>query len=349
MNNKRTYSIVGFILIYIILLELLIYFEGNASEGKIHNLWDSLWYSIVTLATVGYGDIVPTSTEGKIIGLIFVFGSITLLGAVIGKVSDFITDMRERKKMGYNGTKFENHVVIIGLNDFAKQIIKILLDANQKVVVITDNKTKIDLLYGRFGTENFFVLYSDLNDYQLFKKANIEKSKIVHPALSNDTEELVMILNLKEHYPNLKFIVILEEINLKNTFHSAGVTYVLSKNEFASKLMASFIFEPAVADLTTDLITPNISIENEEEFDIEQYKVVEHNPFINKNWGDLYNFITKSFRSIPIGIKKSNGKLIKVPPDDIIIEKGDYIIFINNAHSSHKIAKEIFKVEQGEL
>ncbi|ROL60959.1 TrkA family potassium uptake protein, partial [Bacteroidetes/Chlorobi group bacterium ChocPot_Mid] len=238
---------------------------------------------------------------------------------------------------------------IIGLNAFVKQIIKTLLDAHQKVAVITDNKAEIDLLYERYGSEHFFVLYSDLDDYESFKKANIEKSKIVHPALSTDTEELVMILNLKDHFPDLKFIVVLEETNLKNTFHSAGVTYVLSKNEFASKLMASFIFEPAVADLTTDLITPNISIDNEEEFDIEQYKVLEHNPFINKTWGDFCNSIRTKFRSIPIGIKKTDGRLIKVPPDDLIIEKGDYIIFINNAHSSHQITKELFKVEQGEI
>ncbi len=349
MKNKTTISIIGFFIVYFCLLNLLVYIEKQSASSSINNLWDSFWYSVVTLATVGYGDIIPNTIGGRIIGLVFVFGSITVLGAVIGKVTDFIADMRERKKMGYNGTKFENHVVIIGMNSFVKQIIKTLLDANQKVAVVTDNKSDVDLLYERYGNERFFVLYSDLDDYEALKKVNIEKSKIVHPALNTDTEELVMILNLKDHYPDLKFIVVLEETNLKNTFHSAGVTYVLSKNEFASKLMASFIFEPAVADLTTDLITPNISVNNMEEFDIEQYLVTEHNIFLQKNWGEFCNSIRSKCRSLPIGIKKQDGRLIKVPPDDLIIEKGDYVIFINNAQSSNFITNDIFKVEQGEV
>jgi len=349
MKYRTTFSIIGFIVIYFCLLILLVFLEKQSDSSGINNLWDSFWYSIVTLATVGYGDIIPKTTGGRIVGLVFVFGSITVLGAVIGKVTDFIADMRERKKMGYNGTKFENHVVIVGLNSFVKQIIKTLLDANQKVAVITDNKSEVDLLYERYGTDRFFVLYSDLDDYGSFKKVNIEKAKIVHPALSTDTEELVMILNLRDYYQNLKFIVVLDETNLKNTFHSAGVTFVLSKSEFASKLMASFIFEPAVADLTTDLITPNISIKNIEEFDIQQYLVTENNMFNNKKWGEFCNIIRSKCRSLPIGIKKTDGRLIKVPPDDIIIEQGDYVIFISNAQASQIISEELFKVEQGEI
>lgn len=349
MKYKTTFSIIGFLIAYILLLYLLVVIESKSELTSINNLWDSFWYSIVTLATVGYGDKIPTTFGGKIIGLVFVFGSITVLGAVIGKVTDFISDMRERKKMGYNGTKFENHVVIIGLNAFAKHIIKTLLDAHQKVAVVTDNKAEVDLLYERYGNERFFILYSDIDDYESFKKVNIEKSKFVHPALNSDTEELVMILNLKDYYPELKFIVVLEETNLKKTFHSAGVTYVLSKSEFASKLMASFIFEPAVADLTTDLITPNLSIGNEEEFDIQQFLVTEHNPLIDKNWGELCNLIRYKCRSIPIGIKKTDGRLIKVPPDEIIVEPGDYIIFINNAQASKIISEDIFRIEQGEV
>ncbi|MFC2130409.1 potassium channel family protein [Bacteroidota bacterium] len=348
MKFKRTISVSGFFIIYIVLLFLLIHIEKDAESSSIHSIWDSVWYSFVTLTTVGYGDLTPVTPSGKIIGLIFVLSSITILSVFIGKATDFISEMRERKKMGYKGTKFENHVVIVGLNSFVKQIIQTLLDANQQVAVVTDNKSEIDLLYERYGTKSFFVLYSSLDDYASFKKVNIEKAKIVHPALNTDTEELVMILNLREHYPDLEFIVVLEATNLKNTFHSAGVTYVLSKNEFASKLLASFIFEPAVADLTSDLISPNISDDNHEEFDIQQFLVTEHNPYQGKTWGEFFDSIKKSCRSLPIGIKRTDGKLLKIPPDDLIINQGDYVIFINNAEASRQISEELFNVEQGE-
>ena len=76
MRKKNRYSInLGFIaLFYLILLLLLVYFERNTGSG-IKNLRDAFWYMIVTMATVGYGDMVPLSAGGKVIGALFIFSS----------------------------------------------------------------------------------------------------------------------------------------------------------------------------------------------------------------------------------------------------------------------------------
>ncbi len=76
MKKKNRYGInLGFIaLFYLILLLLLVYFERNTASG-IKNLRDAFWYMIVTMATVGYGDMVPLSPGGKVIGALFIFSS----------------------------------------------------------------------------------------------------------------------------------------------------------------------------------------------------------------------------------------------------------------------------------
>lgn len=102
-----------FVLLYLVLLLLLVAFE-TSPDSSISSFWDSFWYSIVTITTVGYGDLYPVTVPGKIIGLFFIIGSVTLLSTIIGNITDKINENREKRKMGLFGTKFQNHVIIIG-------------------------------------------------------------------------------------------------------------------------------------------------------------------------------------------------------------------------------------------
>jgi len=348
IKNRVFNKITLVIIFYLLLIFLLFHFESIDSDGN-KNLWDIFWYSIVTLTTVGYGDIVPHSFGGKIIGLIFVISSIGVMSALIGKITDSFSEMREKKKMGFQGTKFKNHVVIIGWDSFAKQITEILLNEGQKVAVVTNDKLSIDLIIEKFEDhkKSFFVLHADYDDYESFKKVNITGSRMVYVNLSNDSEELVAILNLRAKYPELEFIVIIDDSNLKNTFRAAGVTHILSKNELASKFMASYIFEPAVADYASDLIS---QAQDKDDYDIQQFLVTSDNEYVNKNYGELFEYIRGlKIDSLPIGIMKKNGNLIKLPTDDILIQEGDYVIFINNGESAKAISSpEMFNIQQGE-
>lgn len=79
-----------FPLCWALLLILLVLFEGNTDASGIHTFWDALWYSFVTLTTVGYGDLYPVTIGGKVIGIIFVFLSLGLLSTLIGYTAAFL-------------------------------------------------------------------------------------------------------------------------------------------------------------------------------------------------------------------------------------------------------------------
>ncbi len=349
--KKRVFQIALGVTVYIVLISLYQHFENSVSPENPVSLVDAVWYSIITLSTVGYGDMYPSSLGGRIIGVMFVLGSVSILSALIGKVSNTIAQFREKKRMGQYGVNFENHILIIGWDHFAKNIAEVLLDANQKIAIVTDNKDEVDMIYELFDKKEkeVFVLFANLYDYKSFKKANITKSNMVFVNLQNDDKKLMAILNLKRHYEEkIKIMVILDESDLKDTFRTAGVTYALSKNEFVSKIMASYIFEPSVAEYTVDLIS---HAEGAKDFDIQEFKVTDGNKFIGAKYGTLFEEITREYRSLPIGLVKTEGdkiNLLKLPSMDLTIEEGDYVIFINNGESYKALKKDIFKVEQGE-
>ncbi|MGE5479951.1 MAG: potassium channel family protein [Chloroflexota bacterium] len=340
--------------LYCSILLLLVEVERGASGTTVLNFGDAFWYAFVTLTTLGYGDVLPVTLAGKFIGSIFILLSVFLLSIAVGKIADLFQQYREKKRMGHYGASrdFVNHVIIIGWDSFAKMITEQLFKSGNKVAVVTDRKEDIDLLEDAFEQEkssgSFFALFSNLNNYETFSKINIKDSKVIFVNLATDTEKLVYLINIRAIHPDLKFLVTLDEGNLKNTFISAGVTYCLSKNEITSKLIASFIFEPNVALYTTDLLD-SAEAGNADDYDIQEFTVVEGNPYLNKTYGEAFFDIKNKYNSALIGLSKLEDgvyNLKKLPSDEEMIRLGDVIIVINNGYSNERM-ESAFRTKQG--
>ena len=86
--------------IYFSLLFLIVEFERDNPNTGIKTLYDAVWWSTVTLTSVGYGDLVPTTEGGRIVGFTFLFGSLTLFGVIIGQISSIMTNIKENRRLG---------------------------------------------------------------------------------------------------------------------------------------------------------------------------------------------------------------------------------------------------------
>lgn len=82
--KKNARLILSALAVYFVLLGLLLLAEAGAPGATIHNMWDAVWFSLITMTTVGYGDLSPVTGPGRILGLIFALCSIGILTALIG-------------------------------------------------------------------------------------------------------------------------------------------------------------------------------------------------------------------------------------------------------------------------
>lgn len=351
MNRNTFISILrifGFIILFFVILALITYFEKGDESSSITSLFDAFWYAVVTLTTVGYGDFYPVTIGGKVVGLILILFSLGLLGYVISSLTNNIRNYMENKRLGHFGTKMENHVVIIGWNNFGKLIVDQIVRAKQKVAIITDNKNDIDLIYDLFDKNKVFVLFSDIDHFESFTKVRIEQSSSVYINIPDDTESLVYLLNLKKSFTNLNIVVSLSNAELRDTFYSAGAKYVISEKEISSKLIASFIFEPDVANYTDDLITTAVT---DQGIDMLEFKVIDKNPYLNANYLDAFIDLKKKHNSILVGISKLKDDyyhLYKNPSINLVIEQGDYLLLICDGNTKRDIEKD-FGVEEGRM
>lgn len=334
------------LIIYFSLLQVLINNESLHPDGGINNWNNALWWSITTLTTVGYGDLVPITYVGRIIGFIFLIASFSIYAILIGLISSIMNKLREEKRLGYNGIKWKHHAVIIGWNKFAQAVTKQLIGAGKKVVIVTNQKDAIDFIHENYHSSKVFGIHSELKTPEILEKINIAHSTAVFVNLDSDTEKLVFMLNTKKEFSHLNYIVTLDNADLKPTLLAAGATYVISKIEIAANLLASYIFEPDVAIFNEEIIAV---AEEDDKYDMKQYRVTKDNPYIGMFYDKVFFDIKKECNAILVGIVQCEGdnkNLIKNPETPITVTKDDYLLMLING-KTEKLVDKMFGVKEG--
>jgi voltage-gated potassium channel len=346
-NYRRVLiTFLAFAALFGCLLAVLLNLEAGVPHSKINNWVDAMWYLVETLTTVGYGDALPVTYWGRMIGFVFLLSSLGVYGFIIGQIANFMSTIKEQRELGLNGTSFKNHVVIIGWNDFGHSVISHLVAAGRQVAVVTKDRGHIDIIREYYSMEQVFTLFSDYNNFEILEKSNIRQASIVFVNLNDDTEKLVYIINIKKHFENLNYVVTLDNGNLKSTFMHAGVTYTISKNEISSKLLASYIYEPDVAFFSEELIA---YAHEDDEYDMKQFLVRPDNVFANTPYDKAFFELKRDYNVVLIGLVKcANGqrKLLKNPEGNIKIETGDYLLMMMDGKGRNKLSK-LFQIEEG--
>src|SRR5260221_13639058 len=344
--RKVLLTILAFVFVYGGLLTILLRLEAGQPHSKLNTVQDAMWYLVETLTTVGYGDALPLTYWGRMIGFVFLLSSLGVYGFIIGQIANFMSTIKEQRELGLNGTGFKNHVVIIGWNEFGQSVISHLVAAGRQVAVVTKDRGHIDIIREYYSMDQLFTLFSDYNNFEMLEKSNIREASIVFVNLNDDTEKLVYIINIKKHFENLSYVVTLDNGNLKSTFMHAGVTYTISKNEISSKLLASYINEPDVAFFSEELIA---YAHEADEYDMKQFLVKQDNVYANTPYNKAFFDLKKDYNVVLIGlVKHVNGqrKLMKNPEGDVKIEIGDYLLMMMDGKGRDKLSK-IFHIKEG--
>lgn len=315
---------------YFAVVLLLFLTESSSDSANINSFSDALWYSVVTLTTVGYGDYYPVTPLGRIAGLFLILGSLGVLSLLIGTLTENIITLRESRRMGYGGTKFSQHVIIVGWDRFAEKVTAQLVTAHNKVCIITEHKENVELIYEQFPKEWVFVLFADLHNQEVLDKVNIAGAKVLFPNLKDDARNLVYVINLRKRHPTLQIVMTLDNYDLQQTFENAGVNYTISKSDVSSKMLASYIFEPDVARFNEDLLA---SASGQDDFDVQQYRIMPKCCFAGKSFGDVFQSLRDECNAIAIGLskKQEGGRVLhKLPSNVILVEPDDFVVLITS-------------------
>lgn len=241
----RLPRIVKLIVIVLLLISFFGWLIALIEPETFPSLLIGIWWAIVTTSTVGYGDYVPATIAGKLIGMTLILIGAGFVTSYFATLAAEAVRTEEMLLKGMKGVKEENHIIIVGWNEKSRNIIASLHEVNDRTPIVLVDHT----LDKHPDTPlNFHFIKGKAHEDLTLTKANIQSAKkIVITADVNKNEfqaDMFSILTLiasKGLNPAISACIeILTETQLANA-KRAGADHIIQTNLFAGEKMVSVL------------------------------------------------------------------------------------------------------------
>ncbi|MBL7912073.1 MAG: potassium channel protein [Bacteroidia bacterium] len=219
--------------------------------------WFNAFYmTIITVATVGYGEVEPLSVAGKVFTSFLIITSFITFAYAVSSITKFIVDGElnsffKHKRLNSAVEKLTDHVIICGYGRNGKQAAQILKKHDKRFVVIEDDQRVTSNINHRFSD---LVLNGDATQDEVLLKAGIMKAKALITTLPTDAANVFIVLTARNLNPKLTIISRASDDGSDAKLKIAGATNVIMPDKVGGAHMASLVMKPDVMEFL-DLIT----------------------------------------------------------------------------------------------
>jgi voltage-gated potassium channel len=234
-----------FIIISCLITTLLAF--GTIGYCLIEEQWsiiDAFYMTVITIATVGFGEIHPLSSNGRLFTILLIFMGILAISTISAYLAKMLIDSQiknifGRGKMFKEIKKLRNHYIVCGFGRIGSTICKELIQHKIPFVVIE----KDDHLANEAEKNGYFVLKNDATTDEVLKEAGIENAAGIVAALNSDAHNLFISLAARELNRNIRIIARGEEPGIEDRMIRAGADVVVSPLKLGGKQIAKMITE----------------------------------------------------------------------------------------------------------
>lgn len=329
--------------IYFALLLLVLIIAGSTVSFVLIEGWswlDAFYQTIITVSTVGYGEVHPLTDNGKLYTAFLIitsFGTFAYAVSVItsyivtGDYKKYFKDYKTMKAIA----KLKNHVIVCGYGRVGEKTIETLRAHEESFIVLETNQQVTD----KFREEGGITyIQGNATDDDVLINAGIRNAKALITALPSDSDNLFVVLSAKELNPNLKVIARASKPSTKKKLKSAGADHVILPESHGGSHMAQLVSAPDVVEFLDQISTQG---ENEITLEGISFKDIPEG-FQYKSLSDLkHQFPVCNI----IGFKTSTGEYLINPSNDVEILPNSKIFVLGNPEQIKKL-NGIFGISQ---
>jgi voltage-gated potassium channel len=287
--------------------------EGLNAEGE-SPYFIALYWLITTIATIGYGDITPISTEGRVITLFVMILGVLTFSFLVSLMTSRIVSINLGSMFGVARAKRKIDVILCGWNPTSQAAFQEMKLPGTEIVVI-DKVNRPELSKSR----DVHFIAGDPTNPDILRRANILNSKSIVLAMEDDSDVLLAIHVVRELNPWINIVAKINNHEHINIARSAGADQVVSPPSIGGRLISMVADEPSTVDWVIKATSREKGIR------LVEYNVVSGSPFAEKKVGQVRKEL--GTKANIIGVDTAEG-FEKIPGDDLIIEPGNKLIML---------------------
>lgn len=244
----------------------IIFLLEHPVNREFTSFWDGVWWVLVTISTVGYGDLVPQTPGGRIVAVFMMLFGIALLSVITATVASVFVTQKLKEGKGLQAIKLKDHLLFCGWNGRSEEILTILARQPKDfsgVVLINQlpEETVVELL-ARFASLHLKFVRGDFTKENVLNRAGVAKAKtaLVVPDESasvlqkSDERTILATLSLKTLNPKIRVIAhVIERDNVAH-LNKAKADEIILSDAFTSQLMAHHVVAPGIPQFLEQLL-----------------------------------------------------------------------------------------------
>ena len=293
---------------------------------------DALYMTVITVSTVGFGEVGTTSNSSEIFSVIMICLGVGIVGyafttLVAMFVEGKVSDLWKGSKMDRKISALSDHYIICGSGELAEVIIKKFIDENLDFVVITDKREDLD----DYSHHNILVVEGQSTEESVLHHAGIEKAKGLVATMETEVDNIVTVLTARNL--NNKIYIISNAITKSGNekLLKVGANKTLSAIEISGNRMASLMIKPNIISFL-DVVTRVGDVE----LDLEEVIVKKGSYLENKTLIEAE--IPRKTGLTVLAIKKiEDKKMLFNPPIDYTFKIGDVLIILGREEQVDKL------------
>lgn len=240
-----------FLLLFISILTGIVGF--TLIEG--YNLLDAFYMTIITISTVGYGEVQPLSNGGKLFSAFMIITNIGIFTYAVSSIATFIVDGNYRKILGdiVIGRKIDrmkNHIIVCGYGRYGKNVVEHFRNQNIPCILIESNLDKVSEIR---RSDNIQVLEGDATDENILLEAGIQRARALISTLPVDADNVYVILTARQLSDTVKIISRANVAGSKKNMKRAGANHVLVPENIGGFYMSALVTKPDIINVFSEI------------------------------------------------------------------------------------------------
>lgn len=270
LTSKLVIASLITILVFTVLM-LIIFLSEQKTNSAINTLFDAIWYTLVTITTVGYGDITPRSILGRTSAMILLLAGVALFGALSGKFASFLFDRQQKKDRGLlKMNKIKNHFLICGWKPNFERILEGILLANpeippEKIILLNNSsQNEMEKIKADSRFKNINYIHGDFTDEDTLLKSQIktaERTLILadnsenFSSLETDSRTVLAVITIKNLNPKIYCVAEIIDSKFEKHLSLAHCDEIILSADYGQNLLIQASSGKGMSHILRELIS----------------------------------------------------------------------------------------------